>query len=359
MPHNYDNDQIYSAIVNIAGANSYRLAFDARSSTEYYYDNLRIYSGGSSPQLLFENSGSSGWNERTLYSETGLDIVLTTDYSITDWGVEIDIFGTYRDVGVTYYLQPYQLEVNDPTANVVYYADPNQPDELRWIMGIATEEAVDFFINAALTSVCAACGAVYSAVDCFSDLQDVGSLLWRRRRRLNDEGVGNPEEPYLGIKFTVEVPESSDYDFREIYAQALNNAINSGELGALMHDEYNNQMRKLKSKDYLLEIDYFGPGAVPTVIENSNDEDMSYRMIKSLRGNDTSKSMMSQRLQRKRNGLVDKSLQVTGKICSIAGLVSSAFSDDEVSDAVDVVTVVIVIAVLVGVGVGAKGLFCK
>ncbi|HVS19158.1 MAG TPA: S8 family serine peptidase [Planctomycetota bacterium] len=102
-PHNYSNNQVYTYTYSKAGASQVAVHFE-RISTEANYDFVRIKNG--SGQVLWTVSGNviangtgnafgrtDGW---AIVSGNTITVELTTDYSVTAWGLRTDFASAYQ-----------------------------------------------------------------------------------------------------------------------------------------------------------------------------------------------------------------------------------------------------------------------
>jgi subtilisin family serine protease len=102
-PHNYANNQVYTYTYTKAGASQVAVHFN-RISTEANYDFVRIKNG--SGQVLWTVSGNvisngtgnafgrtDGW---AIVSGSTITVELTTDYSVTAWGLRTDVASWFQ-----------------------------------------------------------------------------------------------------------------------------------------------------------------------------------------------------------------------------------------------------------------------
>ena len=94
--HPYLNNRIYyTDTIYDYRAHSYTVYWGSRTQTEYGYDYIYIKDAWTGT-TLWSNSGRS-WPTATVYSNNGIIISMNTDYSITYWGFQCEVYAR-RDV---------------------------------------------------------------------------------------------------------------------------------------------------------------------------------------------------------------------------------------------------------------------
>lgn len=87
-PHPYASSTDYlSSVIGISGESEYTVSFDGQTATEYGYDYIYIYEGEDTQSSLYSNSGSSFPDSITVVSSTGITFSLTSDDSVTKYGL--------------------------------------------------------------------------------------------------------------------------------------------------------------------------------------------------------------------------------------------------------------------------------
>ena len=109
-PHPYPNCSVIDTnAVIVPGASAYNVSFDPRTSTEAYYDVLKIYEGSKTGPIIYWKSGSqktlschldfsesecrnvTNWYNSVIASGKGLYIEFISDSTINDFGVHMTI----------------------------------------------------------------------------------------------------------------------------------------------------------------------------------------------------------------------------------------------------------------------------
>ena len=102
-PHNYSNNQLYTYTYSKPGASQVAVHFE-RITTEANYDFVRIKNGAGtvlwsvSGNVITSGAGNAfgrtdGW---AIVSGSTITVELTTDYSVTAWGLRTDVASSFQ-----------------------------------------------------------------------------------------------------------------------------------------------------------------------------------------------------------------------------------------------------------------------
>ena len=93
-PHPYDTDTTYyssNILIGSSGSMTYVLQFDGQTETEGGYDFVMVYVGDKTGAVLYSNSGTGFPSSITVASSTGIVFELSSDSSLTAWGLKCTV----------------------------------------------------------------------------------------------------------------------------------------------------------------------------------------------------------------------------------------------------------------------------
>ena len=174
-----------------------------------------------------------------MFSVSGLTVEFSSDNSIVDWGILINLTVTHEETNnwkktPTAFTFQLDADSDDATTLASYAHEDKIDDEARRILGLAANEVVTTALTSALSIACPVCGAAVNAYMCFDDLK---GLLNFRREKVNNRKLQTEIGPFLGIDIKIDIPSSSGQDFGLIYRSILQEMVLSGEFNELMNEK--------------------------------------------------------------------------------------------------------------------------